>query len=211
MSGSRLSTRLREETQTLHRAAEQSGVMHELLTGRLDARVYSLLLRNLHAIYEPLEGALDRHAASALVAPVRIRALFRATALREDLEYLYGNAWTSLAIAGATSAYVARLEEISRDQPALLSAHAYVRYMGDLSGGQLLRDIVRRAFALDEKAGTAFYRFPEGVDAQVMKEQFRAAIDDLPVDAAGARAIIDEARSAFERHSRLFEELSPTE
>jgi heme oxygenase (biliverdin-producing, ferredoxin) len=208
MSKLRLAARLREETRSQHRAAEQSGVMRDLLHSRLSAHAYILLLRNLYALYETLEGALDLHAASALVAPVRMLTLYRALALRKDLEHLRGGAWPSLAVADATSAYVERLQEISGNQPALLAAHAYVRYMGDLSGGQLLREVVQRAFGLEHQAGTAFYRFPESVDLRAMKDRFRAALDGLPVDAIGAQAIIDEAKSGFERHSRLFAELS---
>lgn len=208
MTQSRLSARLRDETQSLHHLAEQSGVMRQLLQGRLDAHLYCLLLRNLHALYEGLERALDRHAASASVSPVRFPLLFRATALREDLDYLQGKDWPSLSIAETMTAYVAHLETLCEEQPGLLAAHAYVRYMGDLSGGQLLRAIVSRSYALGNGAGIAFYRFPAGVDAQNMKPQFRAALDALPRDALSEQEIIKETQTAFTRHVRLFEELA---
>ena len=202
----RLAARLRDETQALHRVAEHSGIMRELLHGRLDRRAYCLLLRNLHALYVALEGAMDRHAMATLVSPIRFPPLFRASALREDLEHLHGGDWAALALVDATRAYVERLQQIADEQPVLLVAHAYVRYMGDLSGGQLLRDIVRRSYALDD-AGIAFYRFPANIDAQTAKWQFRAAIDALPVDPPTARDIVEESKSAFARHARLFEEL----
>lgn len=41
----------------------------------------------------------------------------------------------------------------------LLLAHAYVRYLGDLSGGQIIGGRIRRAYGLKGKAGTAFYDF----------------------------------------------------
>jgi heme oxygenase len=102
--------------------------------------------------------------------------------------------------------YVARLEEIARTHPPLLAAHAYVRYMGDLSGGQILRDVVRRALDLQDDAGTAFYRFAGG-DGREIKEAFRAALDTLTVDDTLAQEIVAEAREAFARHVVLFEEL----
>ena len=55
-----------------------------------------------------------------------------------------------------------------RDAEALV-AHLYTRYLGDLSGGQILRRAVVRAYGLagpgettlDARAGVAFYDFPE--------------------------------------------------
>lgn len=70
----------------------------------------------------------------------------------------------------AITAFTSRLTDISATRPALLLAHAYVRYLGDLSGGQLVRSRIRRVYALDpassdpstdsaSQAGTQFYEF----------------------------------------------------
>jgi heme oxygenase len=40
-----------------------------------------------------------------------------------------------------------------------LLAHAYVRYLGDLSGGQIIGGRIKRAYGLKGKEGTAFYDF----------------------------------------------------
>ena len=65
-----LADRLKDETLTLHRAAERSTFMGALLRGEVDRRGYSALLRNLAALYAALEPALLRHAAHPLLAPV---------------------------------------------------------------------------------------------------------------------------------------------
>ena len=103
--------------------------------------------------------------------------------------------------------YVARLDHLSRTRPPLLAAHAYVRYMGDLSGGQILREVVRRGLRLTDGAGTAFYTFAGDADAEAIKRAFRAALDALPVDDDLAQDIVAEARDSFALHIRLFEEL----
>ncbi len=207
MSELRLAARLREATQALHRVAESSGVMQQLLQGRIEAGAYCLLARNLHALYAALERALDRHAALPVVAPIRFPGLFRTSALEQDLRCLHGANWAALPLTAAMREYAARIEEIAAVRPALLSAHAYVRYMGDLSGGQILREIVRRALGRRDGAGTAFYAFGDAVEAGAAKAQFRSALDALPVDAAGADAIVAEANAAFGRHVLLFTEL----
>lgn len=45
-------------------------------------------------------------------------------------------------------------------------AHAYVRYLGDLSGGQVIGARIKKAYGLNGQDGTAFYRFDEGSAGQ---------------------------------------------
>ena len=207
-AGIGLAARLRAATQPAHRLAEHSGFMRDLLQGRVHRGIYCLLLRNLHALYEALEAGLDRHADAPAVAPLRFPACYRTAPLARDLALLHGPGWDALPCVPAMHAHVARITQLSAQQPTLLAAHAYVRYLGDMSGGQLLAGIVRRALALDEHAGTAFYRFDEDVGA--MKKAFRASLDALPVDAATADDIVAEAIDAFARHVILFDELETT-
>lgn len=64
----------------------------------------------------------------------------------------------------ALDAYVSRIKEISNsNDPSPLLAHAYVRYLGDLSGGQTIRHSLAKAYSLDEKSGQglSFYAFKE--------------------------------------------------
>ena len=207
MSTRPLSSRLKDATRELHRDAENAGGMSALLRGRVDRAQYCLLLRNLHALYLALEAALDRHAAMPLVAPVRVPVLYRTVALAADLRDLHGAGWNALPLTAAMGSYVARLEEVARTQPPLLAAHAYVRYMGDLSGGQILRDVIRRALGLHDGAGLAFYTFAGGGDSRELKDGFREGLDAMPLDDALAQEIVAEAREAFARHVVLFEEL----
>jgi heme oxygenase len=210
MTGERLSARLRAATRAMHAAAERSGIMSRLLRGDIDLAAYCLLLRNLHALYAALEGALDRHMDSPEVAPVRFPALFRTAAVSADLSHLHGDGWGELPLAAATQSYCARIDALCGESAGLLVAHAYVRYMGDLSGGQILRPIVRRALGLAKGAGTQFYAFGDRGEIEAQKERLRAAIDALPIDAAAAEAVVAEANDAFVRHAQLFEALQGT-
>jgi len=207
MSAPRLTSRLQGATRDLHRAVERAGTMRALLRGHVEREQYCLMLRNLHALYEALEAALDRHLHLVLVAPVRMPALYRTAALAEDLRQLHGTGWNRLRLTEAMKSYVARIDELSRSLPPLLAAHAYVRYMGDLSGGRILREIVRRALDLPDGEGIAFYTFAGGDDGEEIKAAFRNALDALPVDERLAQEIVSEAKAAFALHIQLFEEL----
>lgn len=60
--------------------------------------------------------------------------------------------------------YVARIRELADSaDPTPLLAHSYVRYLGDLSGGQTIRRTLGKAYNLDETVGLglAFYAFKE--------------------------------------------------
>jgi len=204
-----LADRLKTETRALHTAAERSTFMGELLRGRIGRSDYCALLRNLHAIYAALEPGLVRHASHALIAPVYAPALFRTAALSSDLTVLHGSQWTSeIAMQQAAIAYVARLHEVEATQPGLLLAHAYVRYLGDLSGGQMLRRIVGQSGALADERGLAFYDFGDASAARELAHVFRSGLASVPVDAVQTEALIAEAKLAFGLHQRLFDELA---
>jgi heme oxygenase (biliverdin-producing, ferredoxin) len=202
-----LPERLRLETRDLHAAAERSGAMGALLRGALDLPRYRALLRNLLVIYVALELALDAAQANPQVAPLRMPTLYRTAALQQDLHTLGEPQAAALALAEeAALAYAQRLANLAQNKSPALAAHAYVRYLGDLYGGQALKRVVARAYALGD-AGTQFYEF--GSDAQVLahRQNFRAALSDLPTTAVQNDLIVAEARWAFEQHRRLFEQL----
>lgn len=204
-----LAERLRAETRGLHTVAERAGIMPALLRGQLERRTYCVLLRNLHAIYAVLEPALTRHTTHAVVGPVVFPALFRQTALADDLQALHGDGWAgALPLQPATAVYLQRLRRIDVESPELLVAHAYVRSLGDLSGGQLLRGIVARSLHLPDGTGTQFYDFGPAAEVAAHLHAFRSALNALPAGETVADGIVAEARAAFERHAQLFEQLA---
>jgi heme oxygenase len=130
-----------------------------------------------------------------------------------------GLAWAGLGQRPATAAdccrllptaqaYAERLQRLAGDEPALLAAHSYVRYLGDLSGGQALGRLVRQAYGLVGSAGSRFFDFCPPEQVKAMAARFRSALDALPLGAAQQQAQVDEARWAFAQHERLFEELA---
>ena len=204
-----LAERLRHETRDLHTEVERSILMRALLRGELSLAAYCMLLRNLHPIYLALEAALVRHAADAALAPVSVPALFRSDALAQDLQRLYGDSWAqTIGLEPATQLYVARLRQLEEANPALLVAHAYVRYLGDLSGGQLLKRIVAKNLQLPSGTGTAFYDFGDADRTQALTRAFRAGLDNIPADEARIGAIVAEAKRAFALHRTLFQQLA---
>ena len=204
-----LAQRLKAATGDEHRRVETTGLMAGLLRGRIERSDYVALLHNLRAIYAALEPALQRQAARAGIGPVVLPELFRCEAIECDLAALEsGTGAVPVALQPATDAYVQRLRELEARQPELLVAHAYVRYLGDLSGGQQLRRIVARALDLPGAAGTSFYDFGDAARVASLAQRFRSGLDAVGAGGADAEAIVAEARSAFGRHCHVFDQLA---
>lgn len=204
-----LAERLKSETRTLHTEAERSVFMGVLLRGQMERAAYCALLRNLHAIYAALEPALTRHAAHPSIAPIFAPSLARTRSIAADLDALHGADWSSaLAVQPSGTHYVLRLRQIEADEPELLLAHAYVRYLGDLSGGQMLSRIVAQSLGLPAGKGTAFYDFGDASETTRQTRAFREGLQAVAVGELSVDAIVAEARSAFQRHQALFHELA---
>jgi heme oxygenase len=214
-----LPERLRLETRDLHALSERSGVMGQLIGGRLGPDGYLALLRNLHAVYAALESALMRHPDEPALAVLGDPRFHREAALDHDLGVLCGPGWPTLlpAPAPATTVYVARLRALADTAPVLLAAHAYVRYLGDLHGGQMLKRLVARSLAANGAAAAGgapadaamrFYEFGSDDEVLALRQAFRAGLAGVAVDAVTADRLVAEARWAFEQHVALFNELA---
>lgn len=208
-----LARRLREDTWHLHTRAEQAGVMPALLQGKLPRPAYATLLQQLHALYLALEAALDRQAGHPWLAAWQMPALRRAPALVDDLAVLAGPADSLAApdhpaLLPAMDALCTRIDSLAATEPGLLLAHAYVRYLGDLSGGQVLARRVQAAYGLAPGAGTRFYDFGEPAAAAALLGRCRQALADTVPTPAECDALVAEACWCFEQHVALFEQLA---
>ena len=205
-----LGERLKSATKGLHDEVERGPFMRALLRGRLDRAAYCAMLRNLHDIYAVLEAALESHAGHPGLKPLLLSGLARHDALAHDLEALHGPEWArELEVLEACKSYVQHLRHLALSAPERLAAHVYVRYLGDLSGGQLLKPIVAKSLQLSAGTGTAFYDFGSAAEVDTLKRRFRAGLDQVAAAHAGhVSAVVDEARASFELHRALFGELA---
>lgn len=204
-----LSAALRTGTSDAHRDAERGPFVHALLRGQLARGRYLDYLRGLRAIYAALEAALQRHGDTPLLGPLLRAELVRGPAIARDLATLAADDRPPIA---AARAYADHLHAVADGDPPLLIAHVYVRYLGDLSGGQLLRRGAARCLGCADAPGTPgleFYDFPAIPDVDAYKRELRSCLDGLPLRSDQAAAIVDEARRAFARTAAVFAALAP--
>jgi heme oxygenase len=203
-----LSMAMRSGSLDEHRAAEGSAFMTELLAGRVGAAGYAAYLGRLWHPYAALEAAIRRRRDDRTVAAVYDPALERLTALEADLAF-----WSSRGgvpadppkPTAAVAAYVDRVAHASA-WGGFLVAHHYTRYLGDLSGGQVIGRILQRAFDLDG-AGIAFYEFARVPRPKPYRDGYRARLDALELTAAERGSVVAEVRTAFRLNRALFAEL----
>jgi len=205
---SNLATKLREGTKKSHAMAENVGFIKCFLKGVVEKNSYRKLVANLYFVYSAMEEEMEKQKAHPIVSQIYFPELNRKGSLEQDLSYYFGSNWRDeVVLSPAGETYVQRIREISATAPELLVAHSYTRYLGDLSGGQILKKIAQNAMNLSEGQGTAFYEFADIADEKEFKNKYRQAMNDLPVDEASANRIVDEANDAFGMNMKMFNEL----
>lgn len=197
-----LAHQLRQGSHDLHGVAERTGLMAAMVRGKLARAHYANWLLNLQAIYAALEAGLR---AAGSVPGIDFAPLFRSNAIAQDLQFLQPG--PDLVLCEATRRYVQRLEELAATQPRLLLAHAYVRYLGDLHGGQMLRRSIAKMLQTTEDQGLCFYDFGSSQQVQALIQSFRAGLDSQALDVAQTQALAQEARLGFSLHIAMFEQL----
>lgn len=123
-----------------------------------------------------------------------LKTLFINELIPIDLEYYYGKdripELTDFNNATpAVKTYVNALKDAAEKNPALLIAHSYSRYLGDLSGGQILakrlkkhvlkRDVTDASW--DSHRGLEFYNFDHIRSHNQFKNLYRQRLDESPV------------------------------
>ncbi len=205
---SNLATKLREGTKKAHTMAENVGFVKCFLKGVVEKNSYRKLVANLYFVYSAMEEEMERHKHHPIISKVVFPELNRKASLEEDLYFYYGTNWREqVAPSQAGQAYIERIREVSSTAPELLVGHFYTRYLGDLSGGQILKGIAQRAMNLVDGNGTAFYEFDSIPDEKAFKVKYRQAMDELPIDEATADRIVNEANDAFGMNMKMFNEL----
>lgn len=119
---------LKEMTKRAHTEAEKSAFMKKLLKGQITRNEYAQFLYNNLFAYSALEELLPEFFEG--------NDLARSRKIVSDLFELKES---GLSLTPTTVEYVRYLSKLDPEQ---LKAHIYVRYMGDLFGGQFIKNVI---------------------------------------------------------------------
>ncbi|WP_431992929.1 heme oxygenase (biliverdin-producing) [Streptomyces albogriseolus] len=203
------STLIRTASHERHVEAETSAFMTALLGGRLGVDAYARYTEQLWFVYEALESGARDLASDRVAGPFIRPELFRLAALERDLRHLRGPDWrATLTALPATRVYANRVATVARAWPAGYVAHHYTRYLGDLSGGQIIRDKAERTWGFAKKGdGVRFYVFEGIANPAAFKREYRALLDGVAVDDLEKQRVVAECGRAFSLNSDVFRAL----
>lgn len=205
-----LSEALKEATKEVHTQAENVEFMRNFQKGQVTRQGFKLVMASLYHIYVALEEEIERNKENPAYAPLYFpEELHRTAALEQDMAFWFGPHWQEvIPFTQATRHYVQRLHQVGLKEPELLVAHAYTRYLGDLSGGQVLKKIARKALELPSSdEGLSFFTFPAIDSASKFKQLYRSRMNSLDMSPEVRDKVVKEAKTAFLLNIQLFEEL----
>lgn len=202
------SQELRERTRTSHSESEGADFMGDLMSGKGTREDYIALVAQHYFIYQAIESTAELMRNNPVAAPFLSDKLTRLPAIEEDLRFLLGEDWKNqIAPLPTTAAYVARIREVGATWAGGFVAHHYTRYLGDLSGGQVIRSILQRQFGF-ETNGVGFYLFADIAKPREFKNTYREQLDAVPWDEAERARVIDEVLVAYRFNTDLFRDLA---
>lgn len=200
---------LREGVWDIHSMADSSTVAQDMQEAKTTFEDMKKITAGLYYIYNTLEDAIEQNKDNPYVSKIYYPELFRREHIVEDLKFYFGeNYLEQIYPTVAILLYISRISYVAKHEPMLLIAHAYVRYMGDLSGGQMIKDMIRNALNLQNSEGTRFYEFDKIKDVIEFKRNYRASLDTLDLTDEQIKAIIGEANIAFLYNVNFFREVN---
>jgi heme oxygenase len=174
---------LKELTKEAHRSAERTSFMNRMLKKQITPEQYYVYLKNQLLMYTNLELY-----ASAVGVFDDMANLARSKSLLDDiLEMEADKNFNAPPLLSSSYEYVKYIQTIKDDKDRLF-AHVYVRHMGDLSGGQIIKKLV--------PGPTNLYEFGDNVEE--LKNLVRSKLHD---------GLENEAKVCFSMVQKFLEEL----
>jgi len=202
-----LSKALKSGTAASHKAAENVHFVKNFIKQKVELHLYKQMVIGLYFTYKALEEQLEKYGPKYFPSLYQPDKLSRTESLKLDVSYFYGEEWENeVTPSPAIQDYINRIHYIASSDPILLLAHAYTRYLGDLSGGRVLARIAKKALNLPSEA-LNFYNFKNISNAKEFKDFYRYQLDQLPLGTKKINSMVQEANVAFVLNMRMFEEL----
>ena len=178
---------LRELTKEAHRSAERTSFMNRMLKKQITPYQYFVYIKNQLFVYTNLEYFADELG----IFDGDMARLMRGPYLIDDvLQMEVENTFPEPPILQASHKYVEYIKTIKEDRDKLF-AHIYVRHMGDLSGGQIIKNLV--------PGPTNLYEFEGNVEH--LKDLVRGKLHDgLEAEAKVCFSMVQEFLEELEAH-----------
>ncbi len=196
--------RLHARIGAAHRQAEGMAFSRALLAGQVEPLQLVALLRALAPGYGLIEQEGPDLAAALGAQAFPWSDLARSPALERDAAQFA--AIEASPPSAAAAIWLEQLRSLARQAPHRFLAHVYVRYGGDLSGGQQLADQANALLASRGLPPVSFWAFERPV--RELKDGLHAAFEQLELSEAEEAELLEEAEIAFRATQSLLAELA---
>ena len=187
-----------------HHQAEGMEFSRALLEGRATPLQLAGLLRALLPAYTLLEQEAPDLATALGATNIPWSDLARRHALEHDLKQLAALPATPASAAAAS--WLGQIKLLARQAPHRLMAHVYVRYGGDLSGGQQLGGQANAILSRHGLSALKFWSFEQEIPA--LKKALHDGFEQMDLSEAEEEELLDEAVAAFKLTQKLLAELA---
>lgn len=199
---------LRERSQLVHDQAERTQFMAALVEQKLTPEQFAELSAQYYFIYRALESSAQTFTDHPQAKEFLFPELTRIPALQEDLAHWYGHDWENkISPTPTTVKYSERIHHTEEEWFGAFIAHHYLRYLADLSGGQIIRTFAQRAFNITDGQGLAFYTFNEIPKPKPFKDNYRNLLNQTFVDTADQNKVIAEVIRGYELNTGMLHDL----
>lgn len=188
-------------TSAAHGNAERQEFARKMMSGNMSEAEYKTYLWNMYLIYDILEDVALSMGCFGPMDPsmpdddLPLDGLVQADDILADFKELGGDPENPPTTVPAVDEYRTHIVTKCQHDKDKLFAHIYVRHMGDLSGGQMIKDKV--------PGSGKMYQFAEmGMSADQMKNLIRRRTHD---------GMADEANKGFDFAIKIFEQLNDLE
>ena len=181
---------LKELTWEHHKEAERQHFVKVLMSGKILEEVYAVYLYNQHQAYNILEAIAMSEGFFDDMPQLR-----RAPEILKDFNELW--TWNHKPwLCESTKKYVEYVNKELMDSPEKIAAHIYVRHMGDLSGGQMIKRKTpgpNRYYVFKHNEAKEYKR--------IVKERVESYLNLYEIN------VLPEAIFCFESATKLFKEM----
>jgi len=187
-----------------HHQAEGMEFSRALLEGRATPLQLAGLLRALLPAYTLLEQEAPDLATALGATNIPWSDLARRHALEHDLKQL--DVLPATPGSAAAAIWLEQIRLLARQAPHRLMAHVYVRYGGDLSGGQQLGGQANIILGRHGLPALKFWTFKQEIPA--LKKALHDGFEQMDLSEAEEEELLDEAVLAFKLTQKLLAELA---
>ncbi|MCF0148088.1 MAG: biliverdin-producing heme oxygenase [Clostridium sp.] len=185
---------IRDKSKILHKATENSGFTHRFLAKGANLESYTEYIYNLSFVYDAIETNLNKYKDLEDVKPFVTTELFRTEAIRNDVKALGNN--KDFEVLSSTLAYVDKINTIAENNPKLLIAHAYIKFLADLFGGRMFYSLLKEEYNVNEEA-LKYYNYEGLGDMKAYTMKYLMTIAKLNLTEEEQKQFIIEVSNSY--------------